>query len=255
MSWIDSHCHLDFTEFSAPLDLLQQLQNAGCERILVPSISAQYFDRVLAFQQLNPAMVDVAFGLHPYFLDQHRQQDLDVLKTYLSNYPAQAIGEIGLDYMLDPEGHGEQMQYFTQQLNLAGEYHLPMIIHCRKAHDELFKVCRLSRFDCGGIVHGFSGSQVQAKRYLDLGFVIGLGGALTYERAKALHKLVQFLPDDGFVLETDSPDMAPSFARGERNTPLNIPKIALKIAHLRQQSLADIYELSSTTYNRVIKKG
>jgi TatD DNase family protein len=252
VSWIDSHCHLDFDEFPEPLELINRLINADCERLMVPAISARYFDRVLNFQKLKPNMIDVALGLHPYFLDQHKPDDLDTLTSYIVSNPPLAIGEIGLDLMLSQFSYELQLEYFERQLVIAKNCRLPVIIHCRKAHDELLKACRSNGYTHGGIIHAFSGSQQQAKKYLDAGFVLGLGGALTHDRAKAMHKLVAYLPDNGYVLETDSPDMAPAFAKGQINTPLNVPKIAYCIANLRHQTLDRVYIDSSASYRRVL---
>lgn len=252
MSWIDSHCHLDFDDFDEPVTLITGLEQAGCERVLVPAISAQYFQRLLNFKAIRPCMVDIALGLHPYFLNDHDPEHLSVLERWVQQHRPVAIGEIGLDHMLDPIGHDEQLDYFTAQVSIAKSNDLPIVVHCRKAHDELLKQTKRLGFDSGGLIHGFSGSQQQAKKYLDAGFVLGLGGALTHERAKAMVKLVAYLPDDGFVLETDSPDMAPSFALGQTNTPFNIPKIARYIATYRNQDLEEIYGLSCASYYRIL---
>ncbi len=165
-----------------------------------------------------------------------------------------AVGEIGLDYALPAASHKSQMLWFKQQVVLAQKYKLPLVIHCRKAHDQLASTLRKLSFTQGGFIHGFSGSQVQADVYLKLGFVLGLSGALTYDRAKALHKLVAYLPDDAYVLETDSPDMRPSFARHAINTPLNIPRIVEYIAQLKGQTAETIIKNSSQNYHRIILK-
>jgi TatD DNase family protein len=252
LNWIDSHCHLDFEEFVDSKVLISSLQKAGCERVLVPAISAQYFDRLLTFQALKPEFVDIALGLHPYFLNQHELSHLDVLERAVDQYLPLAIGEIGLDYCLDEAGFDKQLEMFNGQVAIAKDKGLPIVVHCRKAHDPLLKSVKTQGLQTGGFIHGFSGSQQQAKRYLDAGFVLGLGGALTHDRAKAMHKLVAYLPDDGFVLETDSPDMPPAFAKGEINTPLNVPKIAEVIAQLRGQTLQHIFEVSNTSYYRTL---
>jgi Tat protein secretion system quality control protein TatD with DNase activity len=172
------------------------LQQSGCQRVLVPAITAQYFDRLLAFKKIKPSFVDIALGLHPYFLNNHEMSHLDTLEQLVK----------------------------TQALTT------------------------------GGFIHGFSGSKQQAGHYLDAGFTLGLGGALTHQRAKAMHKLVAYLPDNGFVLETDSPDMPPSFAKGLTNTPLNIPRIAEHIALLRGQSVQQVLQLTIHNYQQVFKK-
>ncbi len=256
MAWIDSHCHLDFSEFSEQSELYKYLLAAGCDGVLVPATQAQYFERVVNFSQHfakgRSDFVHMALGLHPYFLSHHQSQDLQFLDEQITLHQPCAVGEIGLDFMLDTDTHDRQVFYFEQQVLLAIKHKLPLIVHCRKAHDQLASLLRRLKFSFGGIIHGFSGSLVQAHKYLELGFVLGLGGALTYDRAQAMHKMVKALPHTAYVLETDSPDMAPAFARGEVNSPLNVPRIAHHIALLRQEPVAHIYVHSTENFRRVI---
>ena len=252
MSWIDSHCHLDFDAFNNHPQLFQQLEEAGCLRVMVPAISLEYFQRLIEFSIQHKDKVDIALGLHPYFIAQHSFSDLDVLDQQLEFSRPSAVGEIGLDFMLTDTDRDKQLYLFEQQVKLAIKHQLPIIVHCRKAHDQVASLVRKLSFKNGGIIHAFSGSLQQAQNYIELGFVLGLGGALTFDRAKAMHKMVAALPDGSFVLETDSPDMSPAFAQGEMNTPLNIPRIAQCISSIRQQSLESIYEQTTTTYNRIV---
>jgi len=250
--WIDSHCHLDFDDFELVQSLMSDLEKAGCKRVLVPAIRADFFQRVMNFQQAYPHLVDIAIGLHPYFIKDHRDDDLDTLNKWTSEHENVAIGEIGLDRLLDSETWEAQQHYFHAQVDIAKQGKRPLIIHCRKAHDQVASILNQKQFTYGGFIHGFSGSEQQAKRYINLGFKLGLGGALTHERAKAMHRMVKALPDDGFVLETDSPDMRPSFAMEAINTPLNVPKIAEHIAQLRKQDLEYIFQLTTSNYYSVI---
>jgi TatD DNase family protein len=256
MAWIDSHCHLDFNEFSEQGDLYERLIIAGCDGVLVPATQSQFFERVVAFSQHfcvgHSNFVQIALGLHPYFLAQHQELDLQLLDEKIVQHQPCAVGEIGLDFVLPTDTHKAQTFYFEQQVLLAIKHKLPLIVHCRKAHDPLASLLRRHKFGFGGIIHGFSGSLVQAHKYLELGFVLGLGGALTYDRAQAMHKMVKALPAHAYVLETDSPDMAPAFARGEINSPLNVPKIAAYIGQLRQQPVEQIYAQSTENFHRVI---
>ena len=257
MGWIDSHCHLDFDEFSEEHDLTQRLITAGCDHILVPAISANKFKRLQEFKnrsnRLNESFVYIALGLHPYFLKQHELEDLSLLEALLKNEPPLALGEIGLDFLLESQSHESQIHFFESQVRLAQKYELPIIVHCRKAHDQLCSILKRLKFFRGGIIHAFSGSTQQAQNYIQLGFVLGLGGALTYDRAKAMHKMIKLLPENAYVLETDSPDMAPSFAKGQVNTPFNIPQIAQHISELRGETAAQIFKASSQNFKRVMK--
>lgn len=251
--WIDSHCHLNHSAFADDADLFANLQVAGCGAVVVPGTKLSDVDAIVNLQKHYGPWVHFALGLHPYFMDEHTEQDLDQLALQVKRYSPLAIGEIGLDFVLPSETHALQMQYFEKQVALAQQQNLPLILHCRKAHDQLTSYLKRVGFSNGGIVHGFSGSLQQAKVYSALGFVVGLGGALTYERAKAMHKLVAALQDDAYVLETDSPYMPPAFARDQANTPLNIPQIAQQIAVLRQQPLTQVYAQSTANFKRVFQ--
>ena len=257
MGWIDSHCHLDFAEFCQPAELYARLKEAGCGGVLVPAISAQYFPRLLAFKESfaggNSSFVNIALGMHPYFLSEHQEQQLPLLDEYLASARPLAVGEIGLDFALEAHGFASQLWWFEQQVRLAMKHQLPIVVHCRKAHDQLACVLRRLKFRHGGIIHAFSGSSQQAHKYLQLGFVLGLGGALTYDRAKAMHRMVAALPAHGYVLETDSPDMPPAFARHEINSPLNIPKIAECIAQLRGEPRQRVYADSTQNFMRAMQ--
>ncbi|EAT12617.1 TatD family hydrolase [Bermanella marisrubri] len=258
MAWIDSHCHIDFPELSPVETLLQDLKQAHCDAVLLPSVANSNLNRVVDIARKaqadgNSAKVYFALGLHPYFHEQHSDQHLERLTSAIDEHKPQAVGEVGIDYLLPEETRERQWQLLNAQLDIAIDKGLPVVIHCRKAHDLLSKLLKQKHFTNGGIIHAFSGSVVQAQRYLDLGFVLGLGGALTYPRAKAMQKMVRSLPDHAYVLETDSPDMPPAFAPSQINTPLNVPKIAEHIADLRLQPVQRVYADSSANFYRALK--
>ena len=260
MNWIDSHCHLDFEIFKdtdvVPGALNTALRGVGCEHVLIPAISAQYFSRLQQFQSdgnlHHKDFVYIALGLHPYFLEEHEDKHLTLLDSLLTHQRPLAVGEIGLDFMLDQSTHDRQLELFEAQVVLAKKHKLAIVVHARKSHDKICSILKRLKFSKGGIIHAFSGSFQQAQNYMQLGFVLGLGGALTYERAKAMHKMIKRLPRSTYVLETDSPDMAPSFAKGEVNTPMNIPQIAHHIAVIRDESLEKIFQDSSENFKRVM---
>jgi TatD DNase family protein len=197
-----------------------------------------------------------AYGLHPMFLDQHRPIDLEMLEAYLASPKCLAVGEIGLDYFITRLNREAQAWYFEAQLSLAQNQRLPVILHIRKAYDPVLATLRRLRFKQGGIVHAFAGSEQQAKQFIELGFKLGFGGAMTYPRALKLRRLAATLPLSCLVLETDSPDMLPVFARpcanagvnegasvvGSKaiNSPLNLPAIAQELAGLRGLGLVDL---------------
>ncbi len=252
MELFDTHCHLDATVFDKDRKLLleKSFEN-GIRNILLPGTTKESWRLIRMHVALTPGL-HAALGLHPMFIEKHTEQHLHDLELALNLPPISAVGEIGLDYYDKTIDREKQQLFFRAQVKLAKEKHLPIILHVRKAHDVVLKYIRLLQFEEGGIVHAFSGSLQQAHQFSKLGFVVGLGGALTHERAKAMHRLVCELDDNQFVLETDAPDMRPAFALDVPNTPLNVPEIAKYVAELRKTSLESIYELTSQNFERVV---
>jgi TatD DNase family protein len=248
--WCDSHCHLDFVELAPQTKLLAELAKQGCCGIVVPATTAQKFAGIRALANNNPGFVLPAFGLHPYFMQEHTSADLTALRAELDT-GCVAVGEIGLDFMIDTEPQ-VQADLFRQQLQLAKEYALPVILHARQSLDEISAILKQEKFTHGGIVHAFSGSLVQAQRFIDLGFVLGFGGAVTYSRANKLRNTVCALPLSSIVLETDAPDMRPSFVDGH-NSPLYLPEIARHIAALRNMPLDVLLNTNCENLSRILK--
>lgn len=257
--WFDSHCHFDFAEFDGCRDeVVSKLVALQCGGLVVPGVNTDNWSKLFALKKQYPKFLHIALGLHPYFMEQHHHDDILKLEACLNDHLSDivAIGEIGLDFyqagMASELDRDRQLMYFSEQLQLAKNHKLPLIVHSRKAHDEVAKVLRITKFPYGGVVHGFSGSLQQAKVYTDLGFVVGLGGALTHERAKAMKALVKNLSPDQYVLETDAPDMRPSFALDEANSPLNLPIIIQHIASIRDESELTIRRDSTANLYRVL---
>ncbi|WP_158773426.1 TatD family hydrolase [Cobetia sp. L2A1] len=249
---IDSHCHLDFAVFDGDrTQVLARAIAAGVGTFLVPATTAASFEKVQALSRAN-VQVHAALGLHPYFMSEHDDGALAVLRDALiDNSQVVAVGECGFDARLpDPQ---QQWELFDAQLAIAKEFSLPVIVHCVRANDEVAKHLREARLPRGGIIHAFAGSQVQAERFLALGFVLGLGGSVTYPRAQKLRHVVTQLPDDGFVLETDSPDMPLSGYQGQRNEPARMVQVAEVVAELRGVPVQHVGELTTTNVRHVLQ--
>ena len=238
---IDTHCHLDFPDFDTDrAAVIARARAAGVERIVVPAITVHNFQRVLdlcaSSFSLHPAL-----GLHPCF--EHRADtSLALLAQHLATDAVVAIGEIGLDFRPGQAAPDIQLPLFEQQLKLAHQHELPVLLHVVKAHDQVLKLLRLYRLRRGGIVHAFSGSEQQAREYAKLGFRLGFGGVLSYERAHKLRRLAVELPLAWLVLETDAPDMPLNGHQGERNEPAQAARVAGLLAELRGISLAQVAE-------------
>ncbi|WP_415906195.1 TatD family hydrolase [Neptuniibacter sp. QD72_48] len=253
MQFIDSHCHLDFSEFDlSRKEILLQARIAGVSDIVVPSVIADRWQDLLSLVKSDHDL-HAGLGLHPCFMAKHTPADLEILETLLATEQVCAVGEIGLDLFIPEANLDQQLLYLNEQLALAKKFNLPVLLHVRKAHDQMLKQLRLIQLERGGIVHAFSGSEQQARQYLDLGFKLGIGGTVTYERAKKIRRLVQELPLESFVLETDAPDMPLAGHQGEVNLPANVAKVAEVIAELRQIAVEEVAAITTQQSKNLLR--
>lgn len=247
---IDAHCHLDFEAFDDDREaMFQRAREAGVGHFMVPGTTRQHWPDVLALGKRDD--VSISLGLHPYFMHEHEERDVEALSDMLDTHTeVKVLGECGIDARFE-ETLDAQWRLFNAQLRLAKSRQLPVVIHCVHANDKVSKRLRELDLPAGGLIHAFAGSPDQAWKFLDLGFVLGLGGAVTYERAQRLGRAVKSLPDDGFVLETDSPDMPLCGFQGQRNEPARIVRVCETVARLRGVSPEAIARQSTATASRV----
>ena len=236
MEIIDTHCHLDAAEFKENFEAkLSRAQSANITTHIIPGVTQNGWNQILSLCRKKNGLFP-ALGLHPMFLQQHLPSHMEELETLAQPGTLVAIGEIGLDYYLpDTDQKGQQL-LFEQQLHIAQSAALPVLLHVRKAHDQVLATLRKKHFPCGGIVHAFSGSYQQATQYITLGFTLGFGGTLTYSRAKRIRTIATKLPQRAIVLETDAPDMPPARYRGTTNQPEYILETLAVLAELRGES-------------------
>jgi TatD DNase family protein len=212
--------------------IINECVNEGVNQIIIPSVSKENFDKVINLASKYKHCV-YALGIHPIYLKNFEDSDLDLLEYYLLNYNAVAVGEIGMDLFIQKKNQCLQEHVFLSQLKIAKKFNLPVIMHVRGAIDLVLKNLRQIKVR-GGIAHAFNGSFQQADQLIKLGFKLGFGGAMTYPRAKHLQSLAKELPIESIVLETDSPDMPPAWLNnGERNQPKELGRIAEFFCHLR----------------------
>jgi TatD DNase family protein len=229
---VDTHCHLDAIEFDADRTAVAEAAvRAGVGLIVVPAVERANFGAVSSVCRDFPGCA-AAYGIHPMYVDRAREDDLDALReTVLREHPL-AIGEIGLDHFVEPRDEAQQAFYFSEQLQIARDNSLPVLLHVRRAIDPVLKALRLCRVP-GGIAHAFNGSRQQADEFIKLGFKLGFGGAMTFPRASRIRELAATLPLDAIVVETDAPDIPPEWRVGARNSPDQLPRIAQILASLR----------------------
>jgi TatD DNase family protein len=249
---LDTHCHLDVPEFDADRPaVLQRAIERGVCGIVIPGVAVAGWSGLRDFcagsSHLYPA-----YGLHPVYLEQHQSTDLQTLETWLAQGPAVAVGEIGLDYYVDGLDHRRQQTLFEGQLQLARAAGLPVLLHVRKAHDQVLATLKRIRV-CGGIAHAFNGSVQQAAQYRELGFKFGFGGMLTFERSSKLRALARELPLADLVLETDAPDMTVVQHRGERNSPEYLPYCLAALAEIRDEPADELAQRTTANAREVLR--
>ena len=235
MELIDTHCHLDVADFDADrADVLEGARRAGVVAQLVPAIHAAGWDFLLSLCARHPDLYP-ALGLHPVYIDRHEERHLAELERRIADNRPSAVGEIGLDFFVAGLDPARQRSIFDAQLAIARAADLPVVVHVRKAHDQTLAALRNARIK-GGIIHAFNGSLQQGQQYFDLGFRLGFGGMLTFERSARLRRLARDLPLDAMVLETDAPDLTVASHRGERNSPEYLPEVLGALAEVRGES-------------------
>jgi TatD DNase family protein len=238
-SFIDSHIHLDASEFDADRDdVIRRAALAGVTRFVIPAVGKFNFDTVRKLAGDLSGSV-CALGFHPLYVDAAQESDIEALRQQLALGGVCAVGEIGLDGFVEGTDHARQEWFFVEQLKLAREFDLPVILHVRRAQDRVLKYLRRHR-PRGGIAHAFNGSVQQAQIFIDLGFMLGFGGAMTYSGSTRIRELAASLPLSHLVLESDAPDIPPTWLPQGRNEPENVARFAALLAELRGVDVATI---------------
>lgn len=250
MQLIDAHNHLDAAAFAMDrAAVYQQARQAGIVAQILAAVSAASWPQLKTVCTQYPGLY-ASYGLHPLYLAAHRPEHLSALDAWLSVETAVAVGECGLDYYQPQPDTAAQAEYFIAQLYLAQRHQLPVVIHARRAVDQVLQLLRRKR-GIRGMVHSFSGSVQQARQLLDLGFLLSFGGPVTYARATRLHSLVRYLPLDALLLESDAPDQAPYAQRGQRNQPAFLTQVLDYVAELRGVAPAEIAAVTSANACRL----
>ncbi|CAM5188628.1 TatD family hydrolase [Alishewanella longhuensis] len=241
--WLfDTHCHLNLAPLAtAPLVYFQQAAAVGVNALLIPAVEQANWQSLLTWRQ-QQANWYIALGVHPWWAEAESLAVLTELEHLLQTQVEQitAVGEIGLDFALAAETFAKQQQFFSAQVALAKHYRKPVILHHRKSQPALLAEVKRQQFTQGGILHAFSGSQQQAKAFLDLGFKLGIGGTITYPRAEKTRHTVSKLPLSALVLETDAPAMPLNGFQGQVNTPAQLLAVFNVLCELRAEPAAEL---------------
>jgi TatD DNase family protein len=247
---VDSHCHLDDPEFDRDREaVVARARAAGVALQIVPAIDRGTWEKTRDACAVAPGL-HPAYGLHPLLLAKHREAHLDELVEWIGREKPKAVGECGLDYFVDGLDADTQRFYFRRQLQIAREFDLPVIVHARRAFEEAIAELRKVP-GLRGVVHSWAGSEEQARQLFAMGFCLGLGGPVTYERAKRIRRVAVEMPLEFLLLETDAPDQPDSGRRGERNEPAHITTVLDCIARLRGVDPSEIAQATTDNARRL----
>ena len=239
MQLIDSHCHLDDDRLDDLRDdVMTEAAALGVARMIVPATTANRWEKVKQLCDRHTGL-HPAYGLHPMFVEQHQAAHLRELDEWLERERPVAVGECGLDFFTSRIDEKWQKQLFQEQLQLADNHGLPVIVHVRKAMDEVISLLRRQARH-GGVVHSFAGSEQQARQLYDLGFKLGIAATVGFERARKLRAVVAAMPLDALLLESDAPDQPGGAHRGQLNRPAYIVEHLQTMADLRQLEVEDL---------------
>lgn len=246
-SWVDSHCHLDFPAFDADREaVLARARTAGVTDLVVPATRAAGWDAILGLA--GHAGVHAVLGLHPWWTAEHRPEHLEALRRHVEAGKVVAIGECGLDFSRDIDRE-QQRRWFAAQLELAAEHGLPVIVHAVRALDAV--LAEIAAFPgLAGVIHGFAGSREQAERCMERGFMLGIGPMVA--RSEKLRDVVQAVPVESLLLETDAPDRPLQGSRGE---PMHVAAVGEAVAGIKQMQPAALAEITSANARRLFAWG
>lgn len=255
--FIDTHAHLDGTEFAEDrATVVQRAKDAGASQVFIPAIDLPSLDTVMDFCRQFPDFAYPMVGLHPEEVKADWQEVLSAMHPHLSDVGVIAIGEVGLDFYWSREFEKEQMTAFEEQVRWSVETRLPLMIHCRKAQNELVNILRRYQKELpGGVFHCFTGNENEARQLLEFeNFVLGIGGVLTFKKSHLPEVLPAVVPLSRIVLETDAPYMAPVPKRGERNESSFIPYIIARLADAYGVEEEEVARQTNENVGRVFPK-
>lgn len=252
MIFTDTHTHLYAEEFTSDRDLLiREAMDNGVQRFFLPNIDSAFVDSMLELEKKYPQHCFPMMGLHPCSVKENWKEELSLVEKYLGERKFAAVGEIGIDLYWDKTFVKEQEEVFRKQIEFANQYKLPIAIHSRESFEEICKILlETKKENPAGIFHCFTGNIDQAKRAIDLGFYLGIGGVVTFKNS-GLDKVVAEIDLKHIVLETDAPYLAPVPFRGKRNLPSYILKVAEKIAEIKNCSIEEVAEVTTENSKQI----
>ncbi len=251
---IDSHAHLEMPEFEKDLDeVLQRAKDSGIEYIFTVGTEKRDWKRAMEIAQTHAAVYAI-LGVHPHNAKEIDDSTYPILKQLCQHEKVKAYGEIGLDFFRNRSPREVQLKRFREQIALAKELKLPIVVHDREAHQETLDILKTEKgWENGGIIHCFSGDEKMAKACIEMGFYISIPGSITYKTAGPFHEIVKRLPLDSILIETDAPFLTPVPFRGKRNEPSFVRYTAEKVAEIKGVSFEKVAHATTENARRVFK--
>jgi len=252
---IDTHCHLYAEEFEGDIaDVIKRAKYEGVKKFYLPAIDSSCLEGMLALEKKYPDECIAMMGLHPCYVKENYKDELEIVKQQLAARHFVAIGEIGLDYYWDKTFMEQQQEAFELQMQWALDYKLPIVIHTRNAMQETINMVKpFAAKGLTGIFHCFSGSYESAKQIVDLGFLLGIGGVVTYKNS-GLPQALENIGSEHLVLETDAPYLTPIPFRGKRNESSYLKYIVEKLAEIKNISVEEMATITTANAERVFEK-
>lgn len=251
MHFIDTHTHIYLPEFNDDRnEMMQRTVDANVKTTILPAIDSSTHEMMMAVASAYENCFSM-IGLHPCSVNQNFEQEMELINQYLTQHKFIAIGETGLDFYWDKTFTSQQYKAFHQQIEIALKHHLPIVIHSRSAIDECIEVVS-QHAGIKGVFHCFSGNEIQAEKILNLGFMLGIGGVITFKNS-GLDKIIESIGLSKVILETDAPYLTPAPHRGKRNEPSYLPLIAHKLATLCHCSINDVAQITTQNAKNLFK--
>ena len=248
----DTHIHLYAEEFDADRDLLvEQAGVLGVQRFFMPNIDSSSIEPMLELEKRYPGKAYPMMGLHPCYVKENWRSEMELVEKWLNQRKFVAVGEIGIDLYWDKTFLEEQKEAFRIQVRMANERNLPIVIHTRESFDVTYDLLQKTRKDSPhGIFHCFTGTEEQAKKAIGMGFMLGIGGVVTFKNS-GVDKAIENIPLEHIVLETDAPYLAPVPYRGKRNDPAYILKVAEKLSEIYKCSVMEVAEITTANSKKI----
>ena len=251
---VDSHSHLEMPDFKRDLEqVIQRANESGVGYIFTVGTEKKDWKRVLEIADSHPSIYAI-LGVHPHNAREIDDQTYGALRELCQHEKVRAYGEIGLDFYRNLSPRDIQLGRFREQIGLARDLHLPIVVHDREAHQETLEILRSEKAEeCGGIIHCFSGDDEMAKKCIDMGFLISVPGNITYKNAEGYREIIRRIPLESLLVETDAPFLTPVPFRGKRNEPSYVRYTAQKVAEVKRVSLEKVAEVTTENALRVYR--